>query len=232
MTLEDPFFIVKDEVVKSVAKTRGLYQRWSDLREDETAVGKEELEWTTTELNNSLRSIEWDLEDLEEAVGIAEKNPRKFKIDEDELRKRQMFLIQTKEEVKAMKEVIVENKMKERKSRQNINISVPGTTKYTRLLNELESPEHRFMMQNSSDQKNILNHEIATEQSNLVKNEADEQAGMLGSSLGIDIPEPQVNMGSNKITQALHLTTGKRQWLAIGVLSGMMVVVVTLIVLL
>lgn len=232
MTLEDPFFIVKDEVVKSVAKTRGLYQRWSDLREDETAVGKEELEWTTTELNNSLRSIEWDLEDLEEAVGIAEKNPKKFKIDEVEIRKRQMFLIQTKEEVKAMKEVIVENKMKERKSRQNINISVPGTTKYTRLLNEIESPEHRFVTQNLADQKNILNHEIATEQSNLVKNEADEQAVMLGSSLGINIPEPQVNVGSSKITQALHLTTGKRQWLAIGVLSGMMVVVVTLIVLL
>lgn len=34
------------------------------------AVSKEELEWTTTELRNALRSIEWDLEDLEDTIYI------------------------------------------------------------------------------------------------------------------------------------------------------------------
>lgn len=33
-------------------------------------VVKEELDWTTNELRNSLRSIEWDLEDLEETINI------------------------------------------------------------------------------------------------------------------------------------------------------------------
>jgi len=33
-------------------------------------VNKEDFNWTTNELRNCLRSIEWDLEDLEETVYI------------------------------------------------------------------------------------------------------------------------------------------------------------------
>ena len=45
----------------------------------------EELETAATELKNSLRSIEWDLEDLEDTVKIVEKNPTKFRINGAEL---------------------------------------------------------------------------------------------------------------------------------------------------
>lgn len=40
--------------------------RWRELGES----GGAEVEWTTTELRNSLRSIEWDLEDLEDTINI------------------------------------------------------------------------------------------------------------------------------------------------------------------
>lgn len=53
---------------KALNKTRGLYLRWREL--DEGATATPELEWTTTELRNSLRSIEWDLEDLEDTIDI------------------------------------------------------------------------------------------------------------------------------------------------------------------
>uniref|UniRef100_A0A1B0D9L8 Syntaxin 6/10/61 N-terminal domain-containing protein n=1 Tax=Phlebotomus papatasi TaxID=29031 RepID=A0A1B0D9L8_PHLPP len=66
MSLEDPFFVVKDEVFKALNKTRGLYLRWRELGDSSGA----EVEWTTTELRNSLRSIEWDLEDLEDTIDI------------------------------------------------------------------------------------------------------------------------------------------------------------------
>lgn len=49
---------------------RGLYQRWCELLQEGAAVGREELDWTTNELRNGLRSIEWDLEDLEETIDI------------------------------------------------------------------------------------------------------------------------------------------------------------------
>ncbi|KAI8127224.1 Syntaxin-10 [Lucilia cuprina] len=67
MSLEDPFFVVKDEVFKALNKTRGLYLRWRELGEN---CNSAEAEWTTNELRNSLRSIEWDLEDLEDTINI------------------------------------------------------------------------------------------------------------------------------------------------------------------
>ena len=58
------------EVLKALTKTRGLYERWrlgEDGAEFRTA---EEQEWTATELKNSLRSIEWDVEDLEDTIQV------------------------------------------------------------------------------------------------------------------------------------------------------------------
>ncbi|KAK2176342.1 hypothetical protein NP493_668g01031 [Ridgeia piscesae] len=70
MSVEDPFFVVKSEVQKAVQTARGLYQRWCELLDESTHCSKEEYDWTTNELRNSLRSIEWDLEDLEETINI------------------------------------------------------------------------------------------------------------------------------------------------------------------
>ena len=60
------------EVCKALNKTRGLYQRWCELQEETVVVlaTREEADWTNTELRNALRSIEWDLEDLEETIDI------------------------------------------------------------------------------------------------------------------------------------------------------------------
>lgn len=55
------------EVFKALNKTRGLYLRWRELGEN---CASAEAEWTTNELRNSLRSIEWDLEDLEDTINI------------------------------------------------------------------------------------------------------------------------------------------------------------------
>ena len=60
----------RSEVQKAVNTARGLYQRWCELLQESAVVGREELDWTTNELRNGLRSIEWDLEDLEETIDI------------------------------------------------------------------------------------------------------------------------------------------------------------------
>jgi Syntaxin 6, N-terminal. len=64
------------EVSKAINKTRSLYKRWLELKEETYAsnILRDELEWTTTELRNSLRSIEWDLEDLEDTINILYNN--------------------------------------------------------------------------------------------------------------------------------------------------------------
>ena len=75
----------------------------------------EEQEWAATELRNSLRSIEWDLEDLDDTVQIVEKNPAKFRIDANDLAARKHFIAQTKEEVEGMKQrSSIQNKSSQR----------------------------------------------------------------------------------------------------------------------
>lgn len=73
------------EVCKALNKNRGLYGRWSELQNvavasptsgmpltsSATAISRtDELDWTTTELRKALRSIEWDLDDLEDTIYI------------------------------------------------------------------------------------------------------------------------------------------------------------------
>ncbi|KAH8372270.1 hypothetical protein KR093_010860, partial [Drosophila rubida] len=106
-----PFFC--SEVFKALNKTRGLYLRWRELGEN----GGAEVEWTTTELRNSLRSIEWDLEDLEDTINILfanKSNPTKFRIDNRELSSRRHFIDNTRDEVKQMKDKMSLNRNRDR----------------------------------------------------------------------------------------------------------------------
>ncbi|TKS75277.1 Syntaxin-6 [Collichthys lucidus] len=132
MSMEDPFFVVKGEVQKAVNAAQSLHHRWSELLQEGGGASKEEMDWTTNELRNSLRSIEWDLEDLDETINIlqtmtvcfyslctvseritefrglneriVESNPKKFNLDAAELSKRKAFITSTRQTVKEMKE--------------------------------------------------------------------------------------------------------------------------------
>ena len=61
------------EVLKALTKTRGLYDRWRVGEDGSEFRTPEEQEWTATELKNSLRSIEWDVEDLEDTIQVRPK---------------------------------------------------------------------------------------------------------------------------------------------------------------
>ena len=89
---------------KAVNNVQTLYKRWQDLLDNPRTVGKDEYNWTTNELRNNVRSIEWDLEDLDETVGIVEANPRKFNIDIAEVNQRKQFIKQTRDGVNIIKE--------------------------------------------------------------------------------------------------------------------------------
>ena len=123
----------------------------------------EEQEWTATELKNSLRSIEWDLEDLEDTIQvdlnvadqddctvrfqIVEKNPTKFRIEASELAVRKGFIESTKEEVRLMKERLT-NQSRGNLERLAATGGSPshhvssGASKYSRLPSTADSP-HR-----------------------------------------------------------------------------------------
>ncbi|XP_043286668.1 syntaxin-6 isoform X2 [Venturia canescens] len=266
MTLEDPFFVVKDEVCKALNKTRGLYGRWSESQVDGSVVStpiapgtgpgaglpvsREELVWTTTELRNALRSIEWDLEDLEDTICIVEKNPTKFKIDNKELTVRRAFIEHTREEVKVMKDKmnLSRGRDRDRTARQplldNSPARVPlnhGTTKYSKLENEVDSPNRQFvestmqqqtaMMRQQDDQLDMIGESIGTLKtvSHQINSELDEQAVMLddfGNEL--EVTDSKLDATMKKMAKVLHMSNDRRQWVAIGVLTAILVLLIIL----
>eukprot|EP00163_Fabomonas_tropica_P006355 TRINITY_DN15928_c0_g1_i1.p1 TRINITY_DN15928_c0_g1~~TRINITY_DN15928_c0_g1_i1.p1 ORF type:complete len:249 (-),score=45.71 TRINITY_DN15928_c0_g1_i1:14-760(-) len=106
MSLNDPFYVVREEVERSVKNSQALYDRWKDLLASQNIADNDEYEWTKNELQKVLRSIDWDLQDLDETIRIAESNPGKFKLSREELASRRMFVNETRHDVSRMKEQV------------------------------------------------------------------------------------------------------------------------------
>ncbi|XP_018116468.1 syntaxin-6 isoform X2 [Xenopus laevis] len=181
MSMEDPFFVVRGEVQKAVNTAQGLFQRWTDLLQDPSISTREELDWTTNELRNSLRSVEWDLEDLDETISIVESNPRKFSLDQAELWQRKAFINETRQCVKDMKDRMTSPSIQaltEKKNRQALlgdgtkhgwNLE---TEKYKALDHELENANSQF-----------LDGQVVQQQ--LIMEQQDEQLELVSGSIGV-----------------------------------------------
>jgi hypothetical protein len=78
--MQDAYAAVKEEVEQSVRVVVDVHKKWVELcRADKKG---DELEWTSSELLSGLRSIEWDLQDLEDTVSIVEGNHAKYQLEE------------------------------------------------------------------------------------------------------------------------------------------------------
>ena len=90
---EDGFPAVKEEVESALAAASELHERWL----------AEKSEWASSELLTGLRNIEWDLQDLEDAVSIVEGNRAKFDLSAETLVERHLFISTTRERVLALR---------------------------------------------------------------------------------------------------------------------------------
>ncbi|XP_048004879.1 syntaxin-6 isoform X1 [Leguminivora glycinivorella] len=259
MTMEDPFYVVKDEVFKALNKTRGLYLRWQEISKAPVPPNSPEVEWTSTELRNALRSIEWDLEDLEDTISIVEKNSSKFKIDNKEISDRRTFIEATKQEVKVMKGKMSLNRNRDADGTArepllgeespmhfgNTWTSTPKYSKYSKLASQTDSP-NRFdaydndimsmqekMLVNQDDQLQVISNSVGNLKtvSKHIGIELDEQAGMLDDlNTELENADSKLDSTIKKVAKVLHMNNDRRQWLAIGILLGLLVIILILFV--
>ncbi|XP_041368834.1 syntaxin-6-like [Gigantopelta aegis] len=247
MSLEDPFFVVKDEVERALSSARGLFNRWKELQSAPNLVSHEELDWTTNELRNSLRSIEWDLEDLEETVSIVEKNPRKFKIDEMAVQERRGFIDRTKSKVREMKDQLSSPTSKPRESgdaRQSL-LSSNGPKypqdRYTRLDSEMERSNQRYIDDTRQQQQLVMHSQddtleqisssvgVLKNMSQQIGSELEEQNVMLDEfHHELDSTDSRMDTTMKKMAKVLHMSNDRRQWCAIFVLILILVIVIIL----
>jgi len=102
--LQDPFYVVKEEVQQSVSGVTTLYERWQELLRNTNTSQNDEFKWTTNQIKNGIKSIEWDIQDLEETIGIVEGNRQRFKLEASEVESRKAFITETKSTIKKMKD--------------------------------------------------------------------------------------------------------------------------------
>lgn len=243
--------MVKGEVQKAVNTAQSLHQRWNELQHAPSSASKEEIDWTTNELRNSLRSIEWDLEDLDETISIVEANPRKFNLDVAELSKRKAFITGTRQTVKEMKDHMTSSTvLTEKKGRQTLMgdggsrgpIWQPGGDKYAQVDKELQSANSQFIESQQSQQQLIVEQQdeqlelvsgtigVLKNMSERIGNELDEQAVMLDDfAHEMDNTQSRLDNVMKKLAKVSHMTSDRRQWCAIGILLAILLVIIILL---
>ncbi|MBZ3891259.1 Syntaxin-10 [Sciurus carolinensis] len=248
MSLEDPFFVVRGEVQKAVNTARGLHQRWCELLQDGAAVGREELDWTTNELRNGLRSIEWDLEDLEETIDprIVEANPGKFKLPAGDLQERKVFVERMREAVQEMKDHMVSPAalvFMKRNNREVLAGKPVAQKSHSDLLDaSVVSATSRYIEQQQATQQLIMDQQdqqlemvsgsirVLKHMSGRVGEELDEQGIMLDAfAHEMDHTQSRMDRVLRKMAKVSHMTSDRRQWCAIAVLLGVLLLVLTLL---
>lgn len=248
--MEDPFFVVKGEVLKAVNAAQSLHHRWCELLQEGAGASKEELDWTTNELRNSLRSIEWDLEDLDETISIVESNPKKFNLDAPELMKRKAFISSTRNTVKEMKDQMTSpGAASDRKNKQALlgergaqgPIWQPGPDKFSGLDRQLQNANSQFIEEQQVQQQLIAEQqdeqlELVSGTIGVLKNmserigmELDEQSVMLDDfTHEVDNTQTKLDNVMKKLAKVSHMTSDRRQWCAIGVLLAILFVIILL----
>ncbi|XP_043362871.1 syntaxin-10 isoform X2 [Dermochelys coriacea] len=227
MALEDPFSAVRREVQKAVNTARGLYGRWCELLQETRVVSAEEFDWTTNELHNSLRSIEWDLEDLEETIRIVDSNPRKFRIEASELTERRAFVKQMRDSVKEMRDHVSSPSalaVTERKNREMLigggASQKPPLEQYGPLRAELVSANSRYIEEQQLHQQLIIDQQdeqlelvsgsirVLKHMSGQVGDELEEQSLMLEEfAQEMDSTQSRMDGVLKKMAKVSHMTS-------------------------
>jgi len=103
---DDPFYQVKDEVQNAADTAEAIFTRWQELLKSTNTAENDEFDWTTQELIENLKTIEQDLEALDETVCIVEKNMDRFSLDSRDIDQRKRFIVDTRTRIQSIRGAI------------------------------------------------------------------------------------------------------------------------------
>jgi len=158
-SVQDPFYVVKEEVQQSVNGISTLFDRWRDLLEHSNTAQNEEFKWTTDELKSGIKSVEYDLTDLEETISIVENNKGKFKVEPSEIEGRRQFVNDTKKKIQVIKDELLSLKTKskmERDQREILMVQNKPRDKYAKLEQAIQEDNEEFIKGQGQRQEQII----------------------------------------------------------------------------
>ncbi|KAH9395686.1 Syntaxin-6 [Tyrophagus putrescentiae] len=222
MSLEDPFLIVQNEVFDALLKLRNNYTRWKDLEENPSDISREDYHAWVMELKNGIKSIQWDLDELEESL---ENGNHSARLDSTEFEKRRNFIGCTREEVKSMSEKITKSNAKP-KGKADFPLNFDGSaasspanqngTKYMRLINAPDA---------SAQGENILFKAPFDADDEQKSPYVPDHSITFDNDLSVNIVNSRQSR-FERIKTALHITTERRQWMALGFVSTVFILII------
>ncbi|XP_077232876.1 syntaxin-61-like [Tasmannia lanceolata] len=98
---QDPFYIVKEEIQESIDKLQTTFHQW-----EQTPSNTGERVHLTKELIAGCESIEWQVDELDKAIGVASRDPSWYGIDEVELEKRRRWTSTARNQVGTVRKAV------------------------------------------------------------------------------------------------------------------------------
>jgi len=225
------------------------------------AATHQEKEWLSTELRNTLRSIEWDLEDLEETVRVLERTPKRYRLNNDDVAVRRKFVIDIRAYVQDIRDRMAsvdprfkhvspfKNNVRGQNDQSSVNSGVPlhASYKYSKLRNDndYDNNDSQFINDTYEKQQLIMESQddnlerigdsvhVLKDMSQRIGSELDEQAIML-DDLGqnMDRTHSRLDTVMKKLAKVTRMSNDKRQWYAIGILLLILFIVILLLIIL
>jgi len=246
--LQDPFYVVKEEVQQSVSGITTLYDRWQELLKNSNTAQNDEYKWTVNQLKTGIKSIEWDLQDLEETIGIVEGNRQRFKLDQAEVESRKKFIQETKGTIKKMKDELNSASSKgkvdndQRQSLMQTKSPKDTSDKFAGLNTAIQQDNDRHINDHQTQQMQIMR----TQDDELESiSETVVTLGQMGRTIGselnqhaiiLDEMNSKVDNTQNRLTGAIRKvnkliesTSDRVQWCLIIVLTLMLIGLVIIV---
>jgi len=249
-TAPDPFFVVKEDVEGATEGLLSLFDRYQTLMNQSDNSQDEELQWTVSELKTGIKSVEYDLDCLNETVEIVEEKRDKFKIDENELYNRKKYIRDTRSKISKMKNGLKSaEQTKLRKEKDNLfkssstNKRSKHNDRYKKLEEALEEDNERFINKELQSQQQMFEQqdEGLTELHKSLKNvghltnemnkhlQEDIQI-MEDLETDVDSATGRLKSVMKKVDSFLYQKEGKVSWMVLGVLIVIFLVLLIIVI--
>jgi len=247
--LQDPFYVVKEEVQQSVNGITTLYDRWQELLKSTNTAQNDEFKWTTNQLRTGIKSIEWDLQDLEETIGIVESNRQKFRLEQSEVDSRKKFISETQYIIKKMKEELNNAQTKgkmEHDQRDALGMKSKGRgdvpDRFAAVDAAIKEDNDNFIRNQAQVQEEIIRKQdgeldelghvvgVLGEMSTSIHTELEQQSRILDDlETGVDKTSGRLSSVIKRVNKLLESTSDRVQWCLIIVLTLILVGLVIIV---
>eukprot|EP00899_Mesostigma_viride_P028745 jgi/Mesvir1/9055/Mv21332-RA.1 len=101
MSAQDPFHVVRDDVSAAVTKLMAKFDRWQKMgpRLEKAVLG--------SELEKDLETVSWEVEELEKAISVAEKDMARFNVNQAEINRRRDWTKTTRSRLAAVQRTLL-----------------------------------------------------------------------------------------------------------------------------